>query len=186
MLGLQVSHSVDTDGGSKQALRKAAAQRRRAWGAVSGLDAIVGPLLGQTGEVAAYLPVSLEPFVTSQPGWLLPVLLPDGDLDWAVDTGDYALNGLGIREPVGPRLGVDAIARCDLVLVPALLVDRQGHRLGRGGGSYDRALTRATGLTVALLHDGELVDQLPHEAHDVPVRAVATPALGVVRLPQGQ
>lgn len=136
--------------------------------------------------MAAYLPFGFEPFVVSRAGWLLPVLLPDGDLDWAVDTGDYAMNALGIREPIGPRLGVDAVARCDLVLVPALLVDRQGNRLGRGGGSYDRALLRATGLTVALLHDGELVEEVPHEPHDVPVAAVATPALGVVRLPQRQ
>jgi 5-formyltetrahydrofolate cyclo-ligase len=68
------------------------------------------------------------------------------------------------------------------VLVPALLVDRRGNRLGRGGGSYDRALVRATGLTVALLHDGELVEELPAEAHDVPVRAAATPSQGVVQL----
>jgi 5-formyltetrahydrofolate cyclo-ligase len=67
--------------------------------------------------------------------------------------------------------------------VPALQVDRDGNRLGRGGGSYDRALARATGLTVALLHDDELVAELPHEPHDVPVRAVATPTGGLVRLP---
>ncbi len=69
------------------------------------------------------------------------------------------------------------------MIVPALLVARDGTRLGRGGGSYDRALARATGLTVALLHDGELVDALPAEPHDVAVQAAATPSLGVVRLP---
>ena len=82
-----------------------------------------------------------------------------------------------------PLLGRDAIAGCDLVLVPALLVDRSGTRLGKGGGCYDRALSRTTGLTVALLHDHELVDVLPAEPHDVRVDAVATPSLGVVRLP---
>ena len=50
-----------------------------------------------------------------------------------------------------------------------------GVRLGRGGGSYDRALARATGLVVALLHDGELLDRLPREPHDLPVHAVALP-----------
>jgi 5-formyltetrahydrofolate cyclo-ligase len=61
-------------------------------------------------------------------------------------------------------------------------VDRDGNRLGRGGGSYDRALARATGLTVALLHDDEVVEAVPHEAHDVPVRAVATLTGGLVVL----
>ena len=160
-----------------------AEQHRREKSAKSDFDVLLGSLLGRSAQTASYLAFGSEPTITPQRGWLLPVLLPDGDLDWAVDTGDYVTNHLGIREPAGPRLGVAAIASCDLVLVPALLVDRRGHRLGRGGGSYDRALARATGLTVALLHDGELVDELPHEPHDVPVGAVVTPSRGVVHLP---
>ena len=102
---------------------------------------------------------------------LLPVLMPDGDLDWQPRGG-------------GPLLGVDAVRGCALVVVPALAVDRAGRRLGRGGGSYDRALARAAAdtLTVALLHDGELLDEVPAEPHDVRVRAVATPSGGFVRL----
>lgn len=123
-----------------------------------------------------------EPFVTPQLGWLLPVLLDNGDLDWAAFDGDLEAAPGGFLAPPGPRLGVDAIARADLVLVPALLVDRAGYRLGRGGGSYDRALPRASGLTVALVDDHELVAHVPHEPHDVPVAAVATPSGGVVHL----
>jgi 5-formyltetrahydrofolate cyclo-ligase len=168
---------------SKAVLRRMAEQHRRKTGATSDLDPALGPLLGRSAQTAAYLAFGTEPRVRPQPGWLLPVVLPDGDLDWAADTGEYTINELGIMEPTGPRLGLAAIAACDLVLVPALLVDRRGHRLGRGGGSYDRALARATGLVVALLHDGELVDELPHEPHDVPVGAVVTPSQGVVHLP---
>ena len=167
---------------SKSALRRTAELRRLQSGVKSDLAPVVAPLLGRSAQVASYLAFGREPFVSPQPGWLLPVLQPDGSLDWAINTGEYVENHLGLREPVGPRLGEEAIADCDLVLVPALLVDRQGYRLGRGGGSYDRALRAARGLTVALLHDGELVDELPHEDHDVPVAAVATLSLGVVRL----
>jgi 5-formyltetrahydrofolate cyclo-ligase len=71
------------------------------------------------------------------------------------------------------------------VVVPALAVDRRGVRLGRGGGSYDRALARlAAGATaVALLHDGELLDALPAEAHDRAVTAAVTPSGGWCDLP---
>jgi 5-formyltetrahydrofolate cyclo-ligase len=71
------------------------------------------------------------------------------------------------------------------VLVPALAVDRAGNRLGRGGGSFDRALARVGPLIplIALLYDDELVDRLPVEPHDVPVRAVVRPTHGVTPLP---
>ena len=67
--------------------------------------------------------------------------------------------------------------------MPALAVSRSGMRLGRGGGSYDRALARAeSAFTVALLHDGELLDEVPAEPHDRPVDAVITPADGLIEL----
>jgi 5-formyltetrahydrofolate cyclo-ligase len=167
---------------SKQALRRTAQRRRHAAPRV-GLEDALAALLSTAGAVASYVALPSEPGVPPRPGWLLPVLLPDGDLDWARYDGELEAGLRGLQEPAGPRLGVDAVAGCDLVLVPALLVDRRGTRLGKGGGSYDRALRRATGLTVALLQDGELVDEeLPREPHDVPVAAVATPSLGLVRL----
>ncbi|MEU8212695.1 5-formyltetrahydrofolate cyclo-ligase [Micromonospora sp. NPDC049044] len=152
------------------------------------------------GRMAAYVPVGSEPGGADLPEvlraalpvdaeLLLPVLRTDLDLDWAAYSGPGALiaAGRGIREPAGARLGVAALAEVDLVLVPALAVDRLGRRLGRGGGSYDRALARvpASTLTVVPLHDGELVEVLPVEPHDRRVRAVVTPADGVRTLDAG-
>ncbi len=132
-------------------------------------DRVLAELLAGA-RVAAYASFGTEPGTLELlvPGHLLPVVQPDRDLDWVAYQG---------RLPaLGARLGVSAVAGCDVVLVPALAVDRNGARLGRGGGSYDRALRRATGLLVALLHEGELVDALPSEPHDVAVHAVATPS----------
>ncbi|MEY9847441.1 5-formyltetrahydrofolate cyclo-ligase [Streptacidiphilus sp. BW17] len=119
---------------------------------------------------------------------LLPVLLPDNDLDWAVYQGAEGLAParLGLLEPTGPRLGVGAVAAADLVLLPGLAVDpATGLRLGRGGGSYDRVLARlasagSAARLVTLLFDAELLPGLPTEAHDRPVDAVVTPARTVV------
>lgn len=99
---------------------------------------------------------------------LVPVTLPDRDLDWV----SWSAAGSGAA------LGVEAVSRATFVLVPALAVAADGTRLGRGGGSYDRALARcpAGTLTAALLFDGELVDELPADAWDVPVRAAVTPS----------
>jgi 5-formyltetrahydrofolate cyclo-ligase len=112
---------------------------------------------------------------------LLPVV-PSGDaeLRWAVDTGRLAPGRFGLLEPVGPRLGPTAIGTADVVVVPAVAVGRDGSRLGRGGGYYDRALrhARADAVLVALVFDDELVDELPVEAHDRRVTAVVTPSGG--------
>ena len=68
-----------------------------------------------------------------------------------------------------------AIEGADVVIVPALAVDRFGMRLGRGGGSYDRALARlgAGSVALALLYAGEmLVEPVPSDTHDQRVHAV--------------
>ena len=134
------------------ASRRAAGDRAR--------DAVLAPMLAGA-RVASYAPFGTEPVPPLDPAHLLPLLLPDRDLDWTAH---------------GQPLGVDAVATADVVLVPALAVDRRGVRLGRGGGSYDRALLRAGGLVVALLHEGELRDEVPSEDHDVRVHAVALPS----------
>lgn len=141
---------------------------------------------------AAYVPVGAEPggpdladALAGLTSVLLPILLPDGDLDWAEHHGPLRRTARGLLEPAGPALGPDAVAEADLILVPALAVARgTGMRLGRGGGSYDRALARAgRAFTVALLHDGELLDDVPSEPHDRPVRATITPSKGLVATP---
>ncbi|XVU24885.1 5-formyltetrahydrofolate cyclo-ligase [Actinoplanes sp. CA-054009] len=138
--------------------------------------------------IAAYVPIGTEPGgLTLVPALaeyarvLLPVLLPDGDLDWAEYSGALDSGPRGLLSPPGPRLGVSGIGQAGLVLVPALAVDRRGLRLGRGGGSYDRALTRVSenAMVVALLHDGELLEEVPAEPHDRLVHGVITPHGGL-------
>jgi 5-formyltetrahydrofolate cyclo-ligase len=117
---------------------------------------------------------------------LLPVLLPDADLDWAAYDGALAPGRFGLREPTGERLGGSAILDTDAVLVPALAISSDGQRLGRGGGSYDRALSRLTARQgkrsgrkrpwiCALVYDHELEAEFPVDPHDQPVDAACTP-----------
>lgn len=159
--------------------------------------ALALPELASARTVAAYVSVGREPGTRALleelrargVRVLLPVLLPDNDLDWAVHRGPGTLAraSRGLLEPTGERLGPDAVLTADTVLLPGLAVDRTGLRLGRGGGSYDRVLARldaagAAPALVVLLHDGELLDRVPAEAHDRPVRAAVTPS-GVHRFP---
>ncbi len=158
-------------------------------------DAILAlPETQMAGTVAAYYSLASEPdthalvFALWKRGSyvLLPVLRPDLDLDWASYEGPDSLRPgpRGLTEPTEPPRGADAVARADLVIVPALAVDRRGVRLGRGGGSYDRALARVGREvpTVSLLYDNELLDEVPAGPHDQRVRLVAQPTHGITRL----
>jgi len=83
----------------------------------------------------------------------------------------------GIPEPKGPACTPEDLPLPAWVLVPSVALDVAGHRLGRGGGSYDRALGRLRGLgwrTIGVCHAAHLVDELPREGHDEPVDAVLT------------
>ena len=153
------------------------------------------PEVTSAGTIAAYYSVGTEPdthgliFALWKRGSyvVLPVLLPDGDLDWASYEGPESLapGPRGVLQPVEPVRGTGTVARADVVLVPALAVDVGGRRLGRGGGSYDRALARVGPQvpTIALLYDSELLPSVPAEEHDQAVRAVARPEHGITWLP---
>ncbi|MFE1318969.1 5-formyltetrahydrofolate cyclo-ligase [Kitasatospora phosalacinea] len=170
----------------------AAAERSAAAEALAGHAAALVP---PGGTVAAYVSVGAEPGTRPLLGALaargvrvlLPVLLPDNDLDWARYEGDDRLSpaARGLLEPTGPRLGPDAVLTADVVLLPGLAVDLRGVRLGRGGGSYDRVLARlarggARPLLATLLYPHELGGTVPAEPHDLPVDAAVTPE-GVTR-----
>ncbi|WP_410669567.1 5-formyltetrahydrofolate cyclo-ligase [Amycolatopsis sp. cmx-4-68] len=149
------------------------------------------------GTVCAYLPFGTEPGTTTLVDALaaggarvlLPVIVSRADpLEWAQYTGEAGLvpsRFRGIREPGGKRLGADAVGAAELILVPALAVDRRGVRLGRGAGHYDRSLVfaAANAVLLAVVRDEELVERLPGEPHDVRMSGALTPGRGVLELP---
>jgi 5-formyltetrahydrofolate cyclo-ligase len=103
-------------------------------------------------------------------------------LEWVPWNGDsQSLKERGrILEPIGPAETDQK--QIDVVIVPALRVDRDGYRLGQGGGFYDRALAQISAWTIALIYPEEISGQsLPRESHDIPVKAYATYDM-VVRL----
>ncbi|MGI5247107.1 5-formyltetrahydrofolate cyclo-ligase [Dactylosporangium sp. CA-139066] len=140
------------------------------------LAAAAADLVRQSGArtVAAYVPLATEPggadlvpaLAEVAERLLLPVLLDDDDLDWAVFGQGFAPGRRGLLEPTGPRLGPEAITEAGLVLLPGLAVSDDGTRLGQGGGSYDRVLRRVEAPTIVLLYPGEFLADIPSEPHD--------------------
>ena len=106
------------------------------------------------------------PKVVAGPGQMLAVQI--NDLDQGLRPSRF-----GIREPINDDPFI--VDRIGLVLVPALAFDRQGRRLGRGGGYYDRFLATlpATAFRCGVAFADQLLDQLPQDPHDLNVEALA-------------
>lgn len=188
---------------AKSALRRRLLAARRAVGAPqrsADAAALTASLTAAIAErapdtVCGYVPVGSEPGSISLLDALdaagvrvlLPVTVLDDDggpgpLRW----GRYRPAGLvaaryGLREPDGPVLPAEEIGAAQLIVVPALAVDRRGGRLGRGAGFYDRSLPlRAPGTPlIAVVRDEEVLDEVPTGPHDVAMTHLATPGLGV-------
>ena len=90
---------------------------------------------------------------------------------WLDDLQQVAPGAYGIPEPIAD--GPVAMDETALVLMPGLAFDPEGHRLGYGGGFYDRYLAdQPNHPLVALCYSFQLLDHLETEAHDVPVDLV--------------
>ncbi|NKY34408.1 5-formyltetrahydrofolate cyclo-ligase [Nocardia speluncae] len=148
-----------------------------------------------TGEwVCAYVPVRGEPgsvaiaeaLRAAGSRVLLPVTRETGPLYWGEYTGTDALvpARYGLLEPDGPILAPETVATAELILVPALAVDRRGVRLGQGAGYYDRTLGLAdpAAQLMVVVRDDELVEHLPEEPHDIRMPWALTPTAGPVPL----
>lgn len=78
-----------------------------------------------------------------------------------------------IREPRADARPVTDLTNA-IMLVPALAIDREGHRIGYGGGYYDRYLKSHGIKAIGIAYEEFLVDTLPHEPWDVPVDLIIT------------
>lgn len=147
--------------------------------------ALATPVIARASRIACYLSMPSEPgtaplieaLAARGVEVVVPISLADQSLDWVAfdPAADLRATSLGIPEPDGERLGPGALATCDVVIVPALAVDQDGHRLGRGAGYYDRALVAATAPVCAIVFAHELLPSVPHEPHDVAAQMTLTP-----------
>lgn len=93
---------------------------------------------------------------------------------WIKDIDEVSPGYWGIPEPMTDE---EAFAdEAELIVVPAIAYDRRGYRIGYGGGYYDRFLKKTPGhiTTVGLAYDEQLIERIPTDEWDVPVKIVIT------------
>jgi 5-formyltetrahydrofolate cyclo-ligase len=105
-----------------------------------------------------------------------PRIDSDGHMVMAVLESETKASNLGFREPTGQVVDPQDL---ELIVIPALAIDYQGQRLGRGAGYFDRYLEQYKGPTVGLVYDSEFLPEVPSETHDLPVSLVVTQSLTI-------
>lgn len=135
--------------------------------------------------VASYISYADEPDTTAlnlalikQGKILLLPRIAGKDLEWVHWNGEQSQisQSKKIAEPKG--LAVTELGDVEVIVVPALRIDRGGYRLGQGGGYYDRALPQFSIFSIGLIHPDEISSEdLPREPWDIPLNAAATPDL---------
>ena len=122
--------------------------------------------------------VSLSDFESTQSDQLkfvIPKIDSKGAMQfiWSGSEKSFETNAWGVQQPVGGD--TCPLKDIDVFLVPGLAFDRNGNRLGRGKGCYDRALSKSTGLKIGCGGSYQIYnDSLPVEDHDVSMDALCT------------
>lgn len=98
---------------------------------------------------------------------LLPVVVGDDlELRQYTGAGNLRTGSFCISEPTGPQLTPTFYHAIDLVIVPGMAFDAEGHRLGRGRGYYDRLLPRISAPKFGVCFPFQMVPRVPTEEHD--------------------
>ncbi|MBM7552281.1 5-formyltetrahydrofolate cyclo-ligase [Thalassobacillus pellis] len=90
------------------------------------------------------------------------------------DFSELEIVYFGLKEPNPEKTAFVRKENIDLLLVPGLLFDLKGYRIGYGGGFYDRYLSDYKGETVALASEEQVVKELPYENFDIPIQHLIT------------
>lgn len=135
-------------------------------------------LAGVDGPVLAYVALPDEirlDRLDAPPPLTLPRLGDDGAMTLHLDDGVLERHRFGIDQPPAGARVVEP-EELSAVLVPGRVFDRDGYRLGRGGGHYDRLLPRLAPGTpiVGVTVEARIVARLPREPHDRPMTHLAT------------
>ena len=106
----------------------------------------------------------------------VPVTREDGDMNFQAIAGLSDLRPVhyGLREPVPDSQKVLLSHTIDLILIPGIAFDRRGHRIGSGGGYYDRFLARTEAVRIGLSYAFQIIDRVPAEPHDVKMDLIVT------------
>lgn len=89
---------------------------------------------------------------------------------------ELVIGNYGILEPYSENIKPINPNKLEIILVPGLIFSQNGHRIGYGGGYYDRFLSNINSktITIGYCYDFQLIDSIPKEKFDIPVDMIIT------------
>jgi 5-formyltetrahydrofolate cyclo-ligase len=184
---------------TRQELRDQIRQRRNSLAdkeqeyAAQSLALHAEPLVKHVNSVALYLTndgeIDTSPLINTlkaaEKQLAFPIIHPfaKGNLLFQAVNRDthWTTNKYNIVEPKLDVRHVCPLESLDIIFLPLVAFDKEGNRLGMGGGFYDRTLSRLHTLKnkpilIGLAHDCQEVEKLPFEPWDVPTNIIVTPS----------
>ena len=134
-------------------------------------------LFQQAKTVGAYMPLPDEVDITPlfqclEKTFYIPTFdETSGGYRLAQLTGELKPGKFGIPEPEEP---IFAPAMLDIIIVPGIAFDRIGHRIGRGGGFYDRLLPQYHAVRIGVCFEFQCLESVPSKSHDCPIDLLIT------------
>ena len=77
-----------------------------------------------------------------------------------------------LKEPNPEETNIIPIENISYLIVPGVVFDQNGYRIGFGGGYYDRFLSKYDGPTISLAFDEQILLEVPNESFDIPVQSI--------------
>ena len=134
-------------------------------------------LQNESGLWVAYQALSNEPQiewseVSKKIDWAFPVVKSETEMSFKKAVRIFEKSGMGVQEPAD---GQDVqLSEVSGFVIPALAFDKQGVRLGRGKGYYDRSLVHFNKNKIGVCFEASLCESLPAEPHDLKCETIIT------------
>jgi 5,10-methenyltetrahydrofolate synthetase len=169
---------------TKAEIRAQIAERKRSFQCLEALSAVAvkkfqGLEIFKTAKtIGAYMPlpdeVDVRPlFETPNKVFYIPAFdEASGGYRMARLTTELRKGRFGILEPTAPVFAAED--ELDLIIVPGVAFDRAGHRIGRGGGFYDRLLPQYRAVRAGICFGFQCLETIPAQEHDIRMDWVVT------------
>lgn len=104
----------------------------------------------------------------------VPIIEDNPKISKLIDFNDLECCKKNILQPRKDKIQLKHLDNIDLIIVPGIVFDKRGNRIGYGGGYYDKLLEKSNIIKIGLAYSCQIIDMIKTESHDIPVDIIIT------------